>query len=70
MFRRNFRNMHLKKWIILLCLFLGLTVQTNVYAASVEEAKIPSLVSSLKTDAPLTFCDEKVPYHPNVERRN
>ena len=53
--------MHFMKWILLLGLTLGLTGQSNVDAASIEEAEIPSLVSVLKTDVPLTFCDEQVP---------
>ncbi len=40
---------------------MGLTVQPNAYAGSIEEANFPSLISSLNIDAPLTFCDEKIP---------
>lgn len=49
------------KWILPLSLYLGLIGPPHVYAAPLEEARIPSLISSLKTDTPLTFCDEKVP---------
>jgi hypothetical protein len=52
------RNM---KLVLFLCLYLVLTIPPSTYAGSVEETGFPSLLSSLKTDLPLTFCDERVP---------
>ena len=53
--------MQFKKWIFFLGLCLGFIPQSVIYGASPEGANFPSLLSSIKIDDPLDFCDEKVP---------
>jgi membrane-bound lytic murein transglycosylase D len=53
--------MQFMKWIFFISLYLGFIPQSVIYAASPEEADSPSLLSSIKIDGPLDFCDEEVP---------
>jgi membrane-bound lytic murein transglycosylase D len=49
------------KWLPLLFFFAWISSIPNIYAASLEPAHFPSLVSSLRIDTPLEFCGETVP---------
>ena len=53
--------MRFMKWILIIGLYVGFIPQSVIYAESPQEADFPSLLSSLKIDDPLDFCDEKVP---------
>ena len=53
--------MQFMKWILFLSLYVGFVPQAVIYAESPEVANFPSLLSSLRIDVPLEFCDEKVP---------
>ena len=53
--------MQFMKWILILGLYVGFIPQSVIYAESPEDANFPSLLSSIKIDDPLDFCDEKVP---------
>lgn len=53
--------MHILKWTLCICLYVGFMPQPRIYAGSPEETNFPPLLSSLRTDGPLDFCDEKVP---------
>jgi membrane-bound lytic murein transglycosylase D len=57
-FKKNMQHM---KWVLFLCLYLGFIPQQGSYAEAPEQANIPSLISSLKIDTPLEFCDEEIP---------
>ena len=54
-------SMNLLKWIFLTSLCLWFLFFSNNYAASLEPADFPSLVSSLKVETPIVFCGEEVP---------
>jgi membrane-bound lytic murein transglycosylase D len=49
------------KWLPLLFFFAWISSIPNIYAASLEPAHFPSLVSSLRIDTPLEFYGETVP---------
>ncbi len=47
--------------MFLSAVFLLILFPTKIYAASPDRIDLPSLVSSIKVEAPLKFCDEEVP---------
>jgi membrane-bound lytic murein transglycosylase D len=49
------------KWLFLPFFSAWLSFIPNIYAAPLEPADFPSLVSSLRIDTPLEFCGETVP---------
>jgi membrane-bound lytic murein transglycosylase D len=58
--KRNLGEMNSVKWVLLtLCIWLLFIPRS--YAKSLEPADFPSLVTSLKIEAPLAFCGEEVP---------
>jgi membrane-bound lytic murein transglycosylase D len=58
--KRNLGDMNSVRWVLLtLCIWLLFIPRS--YAKSLEPADFPSLVTSLKIEAPLAFCGEEVP---------
>jgi hypothetical protein len=53
--------MNFLKWILLTSFCIWFLSFSNIYAASLEPANFPSLVSSLNVDTPIEFCGEEVP---------
>jgi membrane-bound lytic murein transglycosylase D len=60
--KKEINRMQFMKWILFLVgLFVGFMPQAVICAESPEEDNFPSLLSSLKIETPLNFCNEKVP---------
>jgi hypothetical protein len=57
----NPREVNLMRWKFLIFLGIGLFSWSNVQGGPVNPAQFPSLISSLRIDAPLDFCGEPVP---------
>ncbi|MCD4717333.1 MAG: transglycosylase SLT domain-containing protein [Desulfobacterales bacterium] len=57
----NLNYMSFLKWILLTSFCIWFLSFSNIYAASLEPANFPSLISSLKVDTPIEFCGEEVP---------
>ena len=61
MFKIYSNYINLFKWAFIQSICLWFLFFPNVYAASGNQVDFPSLVSSLRINSPLKFCDEEVP---------
>ena len=57
----NIRKIKFKIWLFSIVVLSVLTSSTTITGEPIESARFPSLISSLKIDANLTFCMERVP---------
>ena len=58
---KNSKYTKLFKWSLLTAAHLWFFSFSNVYAESPGQTDFPSLITSLRVDAPIEFCDEEVP---------
>jgi membrane-bound lytic murein transglycosylase D len=57
----NLKETSVMKWPLVVLLGMGLFAWPTIFGESPQAPAYPSLVSSLRIDTPLEFCDERVP---------